>query len=175
MKGLSSLLAVLLLLSSPALAQTSTPSPSPEAAAPTAGAVPTASSAPSSASSSAPAAASAPFVAGAKVFLERMDGFEQLLADAFVKKRVPVVVVKERAQADFILSGDAHVKKRGWVSGFVLSTKGGGEISIKDARTGSQVFAYSFRRVDAMTAVGQIYENWAEACAKHLKKALEKR
>lgn len=170
MKGLSSLLAVLLLLSCPALAQTSTPSPSPEAA-PTAGAVP-----PSpSASSSAPAVASAPFVAGAKVFLEPMDGFEQLLADAFVKKRVPVVVVKERAQADFILSGDAHVKKRGWVSGFVLSTKGGGEISIKDARTGSQVFAYSFRRVDAMTAVGQIYENWAEACAKHLKKALEKR
>lgn len=171
MKGLSSLLAVLLLLSSPALAQTSTPSPSPEAAAQGAGAVSPA----SSATSSAPAAASVPFVAGAKVFLEPMDGFEQLLADAFVKKRVPVVVVKERAQADFILSGDARVKKRGWVSGFVLSTKGGGEISIKDARTGSQVFAYSFHRVDAMTAVGQIYENWAEACAKHLKKALEKR
>lgn len=170
MKGLSSLLAVLLLLSCPALAQTSTPSPSPEAA-PSAEAVP-----PSpSASSSAPAAASAPFVAGAKIFLEPMDGFEQLLADAFVKKRVPVVVVKERTQADFILSGDAHVKKRRWVSGFVLSTKGGGEITIKDARTGSQVFAYSFHRVDAMTAVGQIYENWAEACAKHLKKALEKR
>jgi hypothetical protein len=104
-----------------------------------------------------------------------MDGFEQFLAEAILKKKVPVVVVQERANADFVVSGDAHVKKPGWFMGNVLSTHGKGNISIKDARTGSQVFAYHFKRVDQGVAVGYVYQGWADACAKHLKKALEKK
>jgi hypothetical protein len=117
----------------------------------------------------------APFAAGAKIFLEPMDGFEQFLSRAIVKKKVPVVVVKERAKADFVLSGDAHVKKPGFFTGWVLDTRGGGDISIKDARTGKLVFAYSFHRVDQGVAEVYIYQTWAGGCAKHLKKALEKK
>jgi hypothetical protein len=189
MNAPTSLLAVLLLLScasfgqaapvqaqptaqaqQAAQSQASIPSPSPsastsstEAGAATADGVPAASFGPT------------PFAAGAKLFLEPMDGFEQLLSEAILKKKVPVVIVKERAKADFVLSGGAHVHKRGFFTGMVLSTNGKGSISIKDAHTGNQVFAYNFHRVDGMTTVGQDYQNWADACAKHLKKALEKK
>ncbi len=104
-----------------------------------------------------------------------MDGFGQLVSDAIVHKKVPVVVVKERANADFVMSGEAQVKKRGIVTGVVLSTHGGGTVSIKDARTGNQVFAYSFHRVDAMEREGDIYLNWADQSAEHLKKAMKKK
>jgi hypothetical protein len=146
MKALTSLLAVLLLLSCTSLAQTAASTPSADAAAASPGAVPAAPS-------------MSPFAPGAKVFLEPMDGFEQLLADSILHKKVPVVIVKEREKADFVMSGEAHVKKRGVVTGMVLSTHGGGSISIKDARKGDQVFAYSFHRVDAMERKGDIYLN----------------
>jgi len=102
-----------------------------------------------------------------------MDGFAQFVSDAIVKKKVPVVLVQERAKADFVMSGDAHVHKRGFFTSFVLSTGGKGSVSIKDARTGDQVFACKFNKVDQMEADGYIYQSWAESCAKHMKKALE--
>ncbi len=48
-------------------------------------------------------------------------------------------------------------------------------ISIRDARTGKPVFACKFNRVDQGLAEGYIYEGWANNCAKHLKKKLEKK
>jgi hypothetical protein len=157
--------------------QASTPLPAPaastpstEAAAATAGDVPAAPAAPI-----APLFAQAPFVPGAKLFIEPMNGFELRLSDAILKKKVPVVVVSERAKADFVLSGGAHVHKRNFFTGMVLSTNGKGSVSIEDAHTGNQVFAYKFSRVDANTTVDQSYQNWADACAKRLKKTLEKK
>jgi hypothetical protein len=163
------------MLSCASLAQTAAPptsSPAPsastaftEVAAATADAVP-----------AVPAVSIAPvFAAGAKLFIEPMNGFEERLSDAILKKKVPVVVMKERAKADFVLSGGAHVHKRGFFTGMVLSTNGKGSISIADARAGNQVWACNFRRVDANTSVDQIYQNWADSCAGHLKKALEKK
>ncbi len=104
-----------------------------------------------------------------------MNGFEQFLSDAILKKKAPVVVVKEREKADFVVSGGARVKKRGFFTGMVLSDHGGGDISINDARTGKPVFACKFNRVDQGLAEGYIYEGWANNCAKHLKKTLEKK
>jgi hypothetical protein len=153
MKAATGLLAVLLLLSSPSLGQTASV-PLTVPAQPT---------------------TQAPLAAGAKLFLEPMGGFERFLSDAIVKKKVPVVLVGERAKADFVLSGGAHVKKRGFFTGFVMDTHGGGNIAIQDARTGNQVFAYKFHRVNQGTAAGYVYQSWADACAKHLKKALEKK
>lgn len=42
-------------------------------------------------------------------------------------------------------------------------------------RTGDQVFAYRFNKVDQGAAEGYIYQTWADGCAKHLKKAMEKK
>jgi hypothetical protein len=122
------------------------------------------------------AAPSAPvFAPGAKLFIAPMDGFEQFLSDAILKKKVPVVVVNEREKADFLVSGGARVKKRGFLTGMVLNDHGGGDISINDARTGKPVFACKFNRVDQGLAEGYIYQGWASNCVKHLKKVLEKK
>ncbi len=104
-----------------------------------------------------------------------MNGFEQFVSDAFLKKKVPVVVVDEPAKADFLVSGGARVKRPGWITGMVLDTHGGGNISIIDARTGKPVFDCTFKRVDQGLAEGYIYQGWASNCAKHLKKQLEKK
>ena len=151
MKAVAGLLAVLLMLSCASLAQTT---PSSEAPA---------------------AVAAAPFAPGAKVFLEPMNGFEQLLADAIREKKVPVVLVKDRADADFVMSGEAHVKNPNILTGMVLSKRGGANIAMKDARTGNLVFACNFHRVDGGERDGDIYIGWAGQCAGHLKKALKKK
>lgn len=104
-----------------------------------------------------------------------MNGFEQFLSEALAKKKVPVVVVKDRADADFVMSGSAHVKRPGFFTGMVMNSRGGGSISIKDARTGNEVFADKFHRVDEGLAAGYVYEIWAGNVAKHLKKAIEKK
>lgn len=156
MKAIPSLLAVLLLLSSTSFAQTASPPP-----------------AESSPSTEAGAVAAVPFAPGAKIFIEPMEGFGQLVAEEIVKKKTPVVVVDEREKADFIMSGEARVKKPGFFSGWVITTHGQANVSLKDARTGNVVFAHKFTRVDTMVTEHQIYVTWAGECAKHLKKALK--
>ena len=122
------------------------------------------------------AAPSAPvFAPGAKIFIAPMNGFEQFLSDAILKKKVPVVVVKDRAEADFLVSGGARVKKRGFFTGMVLNDHGGGDISINDAQTGKPVFACTFNRVDQGLAEGYVYQGWASNCMKRLKKEWEKK
>jgi hypothetical protein len=135
--------------------------PSTEAAAASAGAATAAPLAP-------------PIPPGSKLFLEPMNGFEQLLSDAIVHKKVPVVLVKDRAEADFVMSGEAHVKDRNFITAFVLTAKGGANISMKDAHTGNQVFACNLHRTDSMERDGDRYLSWADQCAGHLKKALKK-
>lgn len=122
------------------------------------------------------AAPSAPlFTPGAKLFIAPMDGFEQTLAQSILKKKVPVVLVNESAKADFVMSGQAHVKKRGWISGMVLDTGGKGYVSITDARTGNVVFTHKFKRADSNLTEGWIYQGWADGAAKDLKKTMEKK
>lgn len=170
MNAFAGLLAVLVLWSSSALGQTGASQPAAASAAETASTPST--EAPAASAGAVPAAAFAP---GAKLFLTPMDGFEQLLTEAILKKKVPVVLVNDRAKADFVVYGDAHVKKRGWVTGMVLSTRGKGNLSIDDAHTGRMVFAHHFKRADANLTPGQVYEGWADSCAKDLKKTLEKK
>lgn len=201
MKAFTSLLAVLLLLSSTSLAQTvpgqeatqnaapptQTADPTPQAAAaPQPPAAPqqvdVAAAQPDTASqptpSAPPSAEPAPVVTfgpGAKLYLEPMNGFEQLLAEAITKKKVPVVLVHERDQADFVVTGDAYVKKPGWIKGNFVYLHGQANISVDNARTGGVVFAYTAKRVDANLVDGEVYKIWAGGCANHLKKALVKK
>lgn len=169
MKAFASLLAVLLMLSCTSLAQTASSQQTTPAASP-------AETTPSpEAAASSGAAHTAALVPGAKLFLEPMGGFEQDLADSFVKKKTPVVVVKTREEADFIVSGSAHVKRPGFFAGMVLSSHGKGNVSIKDARTGNEVFVHPFKKVDQMEADAFIYQHWADQCATHLKKVMEKK
>lgn len=114
-----------------------------------------------------------PFAPGARIYLEPMNGFEEYLAREIVKKKVPVVLVHDRLEADFILSGDAHVHKREFFTSFVLTTKGKGDVSIRDAHTGNEVFTHKFKRADGNMTPYLIYDGWAVGCAKDMRKTLE--
>jgi hypothetical protein len=121
------------------------------------------------------AVVSAPFGPGAKVFVEPMEGFGAVLTESLVKRKVPVVVVKDAEQADFIVTGEAHVRRRGFVTGMVLSDRGGGHISIQGVRAAGQVFTCAFNRMDQALAEEYVYQGWANGCARRLKKVLGKK
>lgn len=118
-------------------------------------------------------AASTHIAAGSKLFIEPMDGFDTYLAAAILKKKVPVMVIGDRSNADFIVSGGSHVDKAGWAKTIFVSPLPHAEasISIKDAHSGNLVFAYNVDKSNAARA----NQSTAEACAKHLKEAIEKK
>ena len=122
-------------------------------------------------------AASAPsatrITPGSKLFIEPMDGFESYLSAAILKKKVPVMVVDDRAKADFVVTGGSHVDKAGWAKTIFVSPNPHAEasITIKDAHSGNLVFAYNVDKSNAVRA----NQSTAEACAKHLKEDIEKK
>ena len=123
--------------------------------------------------SSVPAMGMVRITPGSKLFIEPMDGFETYLSAAILKKNVPVYVVDDRTKADFVVTGAAHVDKAGWAKTIFVSPNPHAEasIAIKDVRTGIMVFAYNVDKSNAMRA----NQSTAEACAKHLKEAIEKK
>jgi len=110
---------------------------------------------------------------GSKLFIEPMDGFETYLSAAILKKKVPVMVVDDRSKADFVVTGGSHVDKAGWAKTIFISPNPHAEasIAIKDAHSGNLVFAYNVDKANAVRA----NQSTAEACAKHLKEAIEKK
>jgi hypothetical protein len=110
---------------------------------------------------------------GSKLFIEPMDGYETYLSAAILKKKVPVMVVDDRSKADFVMTGGSHVDKAGWAKTIFVSPLPHAEasVSIKDAHSGNLVFAYNVDKSNAARA----NQSTAEACAKHLKEAIEKK
>src|SRR5262245_16030846 len=52
--------------------------------------------------------------AGSKVYIAPMDGFETYLIAALDKKKVPLVVVTKKEEAEFEISGNSDAQKAGW-------------------------------------------------------------
>ena len=109
---------------------------------------------------------------GAKLFISPMDGFETTLMAAILKKKVPVTVVMDKAAADYVLSGSSALEKAGWAKTIFVSPQphASASITVVDAHSGALAFAYNVDKSSAMR--GQ--QSTAEACAKHLKEAIEK-
>lgn len=112
--------------------------------------------------------------AGARVFVQPMDGFGTYVMAALDRKKVPVVVVADRAEADFEIAGDAQSEKAGWAK--ILFTRSAASteeasINITNIKTGVIVFAYNVNKQNA--ARGK--QSAAEACAKHLKQKIEEK
>jgi TolB-like protein len=92
---------------------------------------------------------------GAKVFIEKMDGFEEYVIAALHSKRVPLTVVVDKDKADFTFSGSAE-SNGNHVRATLKAVNKNGEV----------VFACSFD--DEYTLHGK--QSAAESCAKKLKK-----
>ena len=119
--------------------------------------------------------ASSPLRPGARVYVAEMpDGFNEFLKAALRKKKVPVVVVGSKAEAEFEITGSSDTQKAGVAKKVFLGSWHSDEqasISVAHVASGEVVFAYSANKKNS--AHGK--QTSAEACAKHLKDQLEKK
>ena len=129
-------------------------------------------SAVAAAATQAPSAAR--FRPGVKVFINEMpEEFDSYLKSAFVKKKVPVVVVDTKEDADFEIKGTSETSAASTAKKVIMLDWRADEqasISVADLRSGEVVFAYSVNRKSAERGKATT----AEACAKHLKDRLDK-
>ena len=124
------------------------------------------------------AAASAPAAgklkAGSTVFVHPMpDGFDTYFKAALEKKKVPLVVVDSRDKAEYEIKGSSDTQKAGAAKKIFTGSWHSDEqasISVTGVQSGEVVYAYSANKKNS--AHGK--QTSAEACAKHLKDAIEK-
>lgn len=110
--------------------------------------------------------------ANSKVFLNPMGGFEEDLRAAIQSKKVPVVLVTDKDQADYEIAGTAESEKAGAAKKIIMRDWRSNEqasITVTDRKSGEVVFAYSVNKKSS--AHGK--RSTAEACAKHLKDQIE--
>jgi hypothetical protein len=99
-------------------------------------------------------------------------GFDTYLAAAIVKKQVPVVVVTDRAKADYEITGIANSEKAGWAKMLFMGVDNSNDmasIKVVDIKNSEVVYGYSVHKGNS--ARGK--QSAAEACAKHLKEKIE--
>jgi len=110
---------------------------------------------------------------GARVFVASMPDFDTYFKSALEEKQVPVQVVGSRDEAEFEIQGTSESQKAGAAKKVFMGSWHSDEqasISVTDLKSGEVVFAYSANKKNS--AHGK--QTSAEACAKHLKEAIEK-
>jgi hypothetical protein len=109
-----------------------------------------------------------------RVFIGPIEGgYDIYLAAAMHKKDVPIVIVTDKAKADFELSGVTESEKAGWAKiVFWGNTNTSEQASVKmvNLRTGTVVWGYNVNK--GSSARGK--QSSAESCAKHLKEKIQK-
>ncbi|MBD0369348.1 MAG: hypothetical protein ICV60_00730 [Pyrinomonadaceae bacterium] len=171
MKRIIPLLLLVLLAASAAFAQEQKTEPSTDTA--SASAIKPTQSAPSD-----------PFEAqliprNAKIFIgqfiaesDKSTGFETYLAAAIRKKQVPVIMVTDRSQADFEISGSADKKGAGWAKKVFLGdwrSTTSASIQVVNLKTGVVAYADASHRYSANRGM----RSSAEKLAKYLKRKIE--
>lgn len=111
--------------------------------------------------------------AGSKLYVAPMEGgFENFVIAGIQKKNVPLVVVVDRSKADFELTGIAESEKAGWAKMLFMGSQQSKEqasIKVVNVKTGAVVFGYSVHKGNSYRGK----QSAGEACAKHLKEAIE--
>jgi hypothetical protein len=131
----------------------------------------------SSHSSSAAAAALEPTYIphGAKIYVNQIqgfNGFENYLVAAFKKKKVDLLVVSDRSQADFEITGYAAHQRAGWAKIIFGSGLPESEASIQVINLKTSVVSYAVGsyKVDAINGK----KSTAEHLAKNLRQKMER-
>ncbi|HEY0405918.1 MAG TPA: hypothetical protein VGC89_09325 [Pyrinomonadaceae bacterium] len=112
---------------------------------------------------------------GSKVYvndIQGMNGFENYLAAALKKKKVALLLVKDRALADFEINGYADHQKAGWAKIIFGSGRPESEASIQVVNLKTSVVAYAVAsyKVDAWNGK----KSTAEHLAKNLRQKMER-
>jgi hypothetical protein len=107
------------------------------------------------------------------VFIDEMpDGFEHYLMAAMRKKSVPLIIVADPNQADFIILGVSETKRAGWAKMLFLGSGQSGEmasITMVNRKTKVVVFSDSSHRYNALRG----RRSTAEKLAKYLGKKIK--
>jgi hypothetical protein len=110
---------------------------------------------------------------GAKVFVAPIEGgYDTYLKDAIAKKSVPVEIVTNRDQADYEITGTSESQKASTAKKVILGnwhSREEASITVSNIKSAEVVWAYSVHK--EASAHGK--RSSAEACAKHLKEAIE--
>src|SRR5260370_2213956 len=108
-----------------------------------------------------------------KVYLAPMEnGFESYLMAAFRQKKVQLLPVAEKDQADYVITGTSVDKKAGWAKTVFMANvhyDNAPVIHMPDRKTGAIVYAYAVDKKS--TLHGQ--QTPAKAYAKHLEAHIE--
>ena len=106
-----------------------------------------------------------------KVYIAPMDGFETYLAAAFRKKEVPLIIVTDREQADFEITGTHEKKNASWAKTIFVnpSPSASASMQVVNLKTKVVVYADSSHR----TSASRGERSTAEKLAKYLKKKIE--
>ena len=112
---------------------------------------------------------------GSKVYvnyIQGMNGFENYLVAAFKKKKVDLLVVSDRAQADFEITGFAEHTRAGWAKIIFGSGLPESEASIQVVNLKTSVVSYAVGsyKVDAINGK----KSTAEHLAKNLRQKMER-
>lgn len=109
----------------------------------------------------------------ATVFVDEMpDGFEHYLMSAMRKKSVPLIIVADPNQADYIIFGVSETKRAGWAKMLILGSGQSGEmasITMVNRKTKIVVFSDSSHRYNALRG----RRSTAEKLAKYLGKKIK--
>ncbi len=113
--------------------------------------------------------------AGSKIYvnyIQGMPGFENNLAAAFKKKKVALLMVTDRSQADFEITGYAENQKAGWAKIIFGSGRPESEASMQVVNLKTSVVAYAVAsyKVDAWNGK----KSTAEHLAKNLRQKMER-
>jgi hypothetical protein len=113
--------------------------------------------------------------AGSKVYIAPMDdGFQEFLKAAIEKKKLPLVIVEDKAQADFEIAGHSDTQKASTAKKVIMLDWRSNEqasIQVSNLKTSEVVFAYSVNKKSSMHGK----KSSAEACAKHLSEKIQSR
>ena len=111
--------------------------------------------------------------AGAKIFIALMeDGFHEYLKAAIQAKKVPVVLVDDKTNADFEITGHSETQKASTAKKAIMWDWRSNEqasIQVINLKTSEVSFAYSVNKTNSTHGK----KSSAEACAKHLKEKIE--
>ena len=112
---------------------------------------------------------------GSRVYvadINGLPGFENNLVAAFQKKRVNLIVVADRSQADFEINGFAENQKAGWAKIIFGSGRPESEASIQmvNLRSGVVAFAVASYKVNSYNG----NKSTAEHLAKNVRQKMER-
>jgi hypothetical protein len=108
---------------------------------------------------------------GSKIYVEASDGFDTYLVAALQKKKVPIMVITIKENADYELDGVSDHQKAGWAKVVFLGqihSDDQASVKLVNLKTGEVVFAYAVNKKNTLHG----RQTAAEACAKHLKTAV---